>query len=744
MGGVSAQPFMPPNAKKIEGREDGWVAWSPNIVRFFRFGAILMACVAAFGLRSGFSNDIIFEPDGFVNLQGIDSWYHLRSIDNVARNFPERPAFDPYLLAPAGGRPRVAGMFDLALGGVARVVGWGEPDSRTAAVVAAWGPVYLAALLPLVVYFLGSTLFNPAAGLAACWLAAISPGSLFLTSRLGFADHHIVEALLSTCLLLCLAMTTQSRKVWTWRIFAGLSLGALLGAWAAGYFVLGVALLWLGLQCLAQSPDAPARELAKTTLVLCGLALPIVICLEPHQWTPFNYLGLVGGPVVIGAVALALDHLVWRGMPRWKAALWVVGAIAAAAGLASLWPIWREIVRMQIRVWLPNETYQAIAELRPLFFPAGRFTLAPAWNQFTASALIGVPVLAMLAARLRGRPDRFLLLVWSIAMLLTTLSKTRASVYLAICFALLTGWAISRLLDWRAARPDARRTVALSLALALIYLPNLPIAIAHAKTDAGPPKEWREALAWLRDHTPEPFGDAQAYYETYPRPYPETEYGVLTWWDYGHWIIALGRRVPTSNGFQSGASGVAQFYLSQTETEALEAGGERKVRYVVTDESLTLPQFEQLTPSNGKIRGMAGRVRRSPDDLVEVFYREVDGRLVPFLGLKPEYYRSMLVRLETFKGEAQPGDGVSVVMWRHAELGGQYYRRAVSVIDFESYREAERYIRNGSSEGLSIVGLDPDISCVPLEKLKRFRMVKDGAVKIFELTPEGRNPGPIL
>ncbi len=52
------------------------------------------------------------------------------------------------------------------------------------------------------------------------------------------------------------------------------------------------------------------------------------------------------------------------------------------------------------------------------------------------------------------------------------------------------------------------------------------------------------------------------YYGIYEAPpngelshYPNTAYGVMSWWDYGHWIEVIGRRIPNANPFQSGIGG---------------------------------------------------------------------------------------------------------------------------------------------------------------------------------------------
>jgi dolichyl-diphosphooligosaccharide--protein glycosyltransferase len=58
---------------------------------------------------------------------------------------------------------------------------------------------------------------------------------------------------------------------------------------------------------------------------------------------------------------------------------------------------------------------------------------------------------------------------------------------------------------------------------------------------------WQTSLLWLKDsnNSPDPFGDfddPDFYYRLYETPfqYPESAYGVMSWWDYGYWISILG------------------------------------------------------------------------------------------------------------------------------------------------------------------------------------------------------------
>ena len=83
----------------------------------------------------------------------------------------------------------------------------------------------------------------------------------------------------------------------------------------------------------------------------------------------------------------------------------------------------------------------------------------------------------------------------------------------------------------------------------------------------------------MAENTPEPVtyanpdGDPLDYYGQYDRTgdfeYPEGAYGVLSWWDYGHWITGEGERIANANPFQQNVREAADFLLAQDEEEAI-------------------------------------------------------------------------------------------------------------------------------------------------------------------------------
>ena len=160
--------------------------------------AVVLACfTAALLLRSCFGYDFVFRADG-VNFQEGDAWFHMRTVQNLLHHFPKRSGFDPYSAFPTGQPIPTGPFFDYAIGLLAWVSGLGAPSPQLTDAIGAWFPAVLGALITVPVYFLGRTLFNPAAGLWAAAIVATLPGLFLRVSLLGFTDHHVAESLLSS------------------------------------------------------------------------------------------------------------------------------------------------------------------------------------------------------------------------------------------------------------------------------------------------------------------------------------------------------------------------------------------------------------------------------------------------------------------------------------------------------------------------------------------------------------------
>ena len=113
--------------------------------------------------------------------------------------------------------------------------------------------------------------------------------------------------------------------------------------------------------------------------------------------------------------------------------------------------------------------------------------------------------------------------------------------------------------------------------LAIIFTPSFIISIKPSELS----EDWHAALTWLKENT-----EPTSYYLTPDRGKPE--YSVLSWWDYGNWIVFVAERPVVCNNFQAGAVDAARFFTAQSEEDALKIAKKRGVRYVVTAEEMGL------------------------------------------------------------------------------------------------------------------------------------------------------------
>jgi dolichyl-diphosphooligosaccharide--protein glycosyltransferase len=130
-----------------------------------------------------------------------------------------------------------------------------------------------------------------------------------------------------------------------------------------------------------------------------------------------------------------------------------------------------------------------------------------------------------------------------------------------------------------------RDRLAIAAFAAFIVSPSLAVSIYSYTLS----EDWFNALNWLREETPQ----TSHYFSPQIKP----EYSVLSWWDYGNWIVFVSKRPVVANNFQAGADDAAKFFVASDEEAAFEIAKKRGVRYIITDEIMGLKQ------SGGAISG---------------------------------------------------------------------------------------------------------------------------------------------
>jgi len=725
-----------------------------------------------------------------------DAYFYMRLLDNLSRHFPMLGSYDPYGIYPGGrdlsGQPL---FFVYLMGSVAWLLGGGSPSQQTVDLVGAWFPAVLGALLVFPVFFIGRSVFNKWAGLAAAGFVALMPGEFLIRTLLGNADSHALEILLSTLFMLFLVIslragagppsqpqvrfTGKMAKPIVYGALAGVFLGLYILSWQGAPLFIFISFVWL----VAQAVSDHLRGRPMIYLCISGLAAYIPALLLTLAG-PANMLVIAAlGASIVTAAALPALSLLMRRF-KLKTYLYPVAVIAlGAAGLLVLSMVSPQFLNTATArmtgffTWNPNVT---IAEMRPLLIDRqGRFTLELPWGNYTsASALAAIAlVIVIYRALRRGRPEMMLLAAWSVIILLAALAMQRSAYYLAVNAALLAGytcWLILGLCGLRdsaegpAPVPAAKKgrvkkaagkrrpernpaLAALGIAAVafLVVYPNTgplpggekPCFDVASKALFPPSDAWCRSMDWLRDETAQPFGKDGYYYDYYggQEARKQAAYSVLCWWDYGYWVMRMGQRVPlTTPG--SAQMGEQHYFMAPGGREAAQAGANWNMRYVAVD--------DYLVNWNTGFRAIASAAGETTAKYYEVYYRMQNGRLTPTLLYYPEYYRTMAVRLYCFDGGKYTPAETAVVAWEEKTgEDGQPYREITGLRTFGSYAEASAFLAAQQGGNWRIAGKDPLASPAPLEALEGYRPAfaspdkarVGGAdvpeVKIFEYTP---------
>ncbi|HWQ49512.1 MAG TPA: oligosaccharyl transferase, archaeosortase A system-associated, partial [Methanosarcina sp.] len=280
-----------------------------------------------------------------------------------------------------------------------------------------------------------------------------------------------------------------------------------------------------------------------------------------------------------------------------------------------------------------------IGEATSIFYSSGVFTLTKAFSNFTPTgflaSLLGMLILAINLFR-KQKPQEVLVLVWSFLIFLAIYGQNRFAYYYSINVSILSAYLGGLLLEkvkWSeldqkfksnvklpADIPKVLKFVKIDQILAILLIvifliyPVYGSAMLYTTGSNDPPVPWMEACVWLRSNTPDTGMDYNAIYEA-PKngemfQYPDTAYGVMSWWDFGHFIETIGHRMPNANPFQAGIGGrrvsinetnqpgAATFFIAPSEEESravLEAidpmPDKAGARYIMSDAYMATVMF---------------------------------------------------------------------------------------------------------------------------------------------------------
>lgn len=567
--------------------------------------------------------------DGEIVFYSYDSFYHMRRILYTIENFPQTLCFDSYINHPYGMELTWPPLFDQTVAAFSILLGGSPGDADIVGAVIS--PI-MGSLMILILYLLAKKLFGMKVAILSAFILAIDPKHIART-LFGLPDHDSLEMLLILGSILLLAYALTERDRWPkFAVPAGVLMAATAYTWLGAPAYMGAILIYAVIQIALDLRDGrPPEDTTLPLVAAFGVSLILMLPFWDERWLlPSFFLSL--GAVATLSFLYALSRLfVIKKMP-WHTFIPLSLVFAYVALILSYTSC------------LTQGIYSTLLAGIHYFFGGdlARVGVEEASQLFSVYDPVSLPILG-LAFALAGliimiqrfwfegfKKDQLLFLVWTVFAVALMVFQVRFlylfSISGSILVALLFFWGAEQIRAssrFRKINSEAVEVV-IGVFLMILLIPTLAglpeIVDYEPEIAAG---DWSETLAWLCENTPSTAG--------FERPVQPGEYGVLSWWDYGNWILYQSRRPVVANNFQAGAKDTANFLLAEEEEKALAIAEVRDVRYVITDTKMVYD----------KLPAIARWIDEDPGSYVQI---SSDTDTVTFEH-SPKFLRTVLARL---------------------------------------------------------------------------------------------------
>jgi oligosaccharyl transferase (archaeosortase A-associated) len=513
---------------------------------------------------------------------------------------------------------------------------------------------------------------------------------------------------------------------------------------------------------------------------------------------PVAFFFLMAGTVVLWLISRALKGKNPHYYP--VAIAGFIIAILAVMFLAAP-EVYNSLIANLFEFFGQNALYLTIQEARS-------WTLAEAWSTFNYGLILmaaGFVTLCWMIWK-EKRGEHLLILIWSLIIVFSTWQHIRYEYYFAVPLAVLGGLFIGLVINkaepgiralGKSGKPPktlpaeasppakgkgkgqkkapekqekkAARVTGKNVNLAYVGVLVVVIVLVALFTAASlgfeyqvagsggirMNQDWKESLQWMGENTPETGVDYYTIYDQATFTYPPQAYGIMSWWDYGHMITYIAKRIPNANPFQAGVAGeygAASFFISETEEEVNHIADHQGTRYVITDIEMDVRKFWAMATWYNTSVGVAPYQ-------TNILAPDSQGGSYSAIALyEAPYFRTMVSRLHNYDGSMIVPGNAYYVEYRDAASAGAPLSVATSAQLMpvaDAYVKADQYNSQaapGTQAGVYSVSILQPLE--PIPALRHYRLVHesptnvvtDGSadikyVKVFEYMPGARIKG---
>jgi dolichyl-diphosphooligosaccharide--protein glycosyltransferase len=758
-----------------------------GLITFFAVFALLLRLLPMFGMGHG---------DILSMVASDDPMYNLRQVEQILANFPGYAWFDPMTLFPTGSSiywgpffPTIVVVFCLLTGATTR------PEIIGTALVV---PPLMAAVIVALMYPVGKSFGDWKTGILASGFTAVVSGQFFFRSFFGYLDHHIAEVLFSTLFCLMYVYTIRPdketkielddfgsyKKLLILSFFAGI-------AYLLGLFTMPTMILFaliVGLFTIVQfiidayRGNSSEYLLISNVVVFATAIVGLLIFgikssgINLSDYTighVYAYLMLIFGTAVLYFLAGYFRGKAKYLFPGTLAGLGVLFVLVLYAASSQLFNLFvGALVNFFGQQPVTNTVLEAIG-----------WNWGEAWSSFGFGLILFAGgALVMIYNNVKDEhPHQVFALVWSLVMFYSTWQHVRYEYYLAVNIALLAavctsfvlgrGWKdILKLVYGAALVPDSdgdRKNESLRgkkqkkpgkkagsrsgpdyilvgscvlvIALGVFFAYN-SVSTNYSAASGGGLRmnpEWRESLDWLANNTPDTGVNYFTIYDPKTFSYPLQAYGVMSWWDYGHMITYISKRIPNANPFQSGVAGpdgAAAFFVTTSEDTANQILDHDGTRFIITDYEMDLSKFPAMATWFNSTANASPYVKP-----LFVPSQADQNQVQSFLFTEGPYYQTMISRLHNFDGSftkattalyveyADPGStGLQLPVVTNA--------RSMNVSDAAA--QADQFNNKSLSGKHAEVLQDGSIVWLPIDDvpaLRHYRLIHESPTNVVEL-----------